>query len=230
LPAWELDLGDGHRLLFRGRIDRIDLCPAGAEMLAVVMDYKSSLHKLDAVMLRHGLQLQLPAYLNVLRRLARPEKFFGAARLTPAGVFYINLRGNFKPGETRQDVLPNRTPAWQAAYKHLGRFDLSALPCLDNRGESKGTQFNYRLRNDGQPYAGAHDLMDHASFEQMLDQVEQSLLRMGRAIFAGEIQINPFQKATERACDRCEYHGICRIDPWSHSFRQLTGSESAAGA
>jgi ATP-dependent helicase/nuclease subunit B len=221
LPAWELDLGSGQRLVFRGRIDRIDLCPAGPDALAVVVDYKSSLHKLDSVLLRHGLQLQLPAYLSVLRRLPHPEKMFGAARLIPAGVFYINLRGNFKPGETRHEVLLCETPAWQAAYKHAGRFDLAALPHLDNRGESKGTQFNYRLKNDGQPYAGVPDPMDHAAFQQMLDEVEQNLVRMGRAIFAGDIQLNPFQKGTQRACDHCVYQGICRIDPWTHPFRQL---------
>ena len=221
LPAWELDLGSGRRLVFRGRIDRIDLCPAGGGALAVVMDYKSSLHKLDPVLLRHGVQLQLPAYLNVLRRLERPETFFGAARLIPAGVFYTNLRGNFKPGETRADVLSGPEPAWQAAYKHIGRFDLAALPHLDNRGESKGTQFNYRLKNDGQPYASVPDPMDHAAFEQMLDSVEENLIRMGRAIFAGDIQLNPYQKGSARACDHCVYQGICRIDPWTHAFRQL---------
>ena len=230
LPAWELDLGSGRRLVFRGRIDRIDLCPAGPDALAVVVDYKSSLHKLDVVLLRHGLQLQLPAYLNVLRRLPHPEKFFGVGRLIPAGVFYINLRGNFKPGETRYEVLLNPAPAWQAAYKHSGRFDLAALPHLDNRGESKGTQFNYRLKNDGQPYAGVPDPMDHAAFVRMLDQVEENLRRMGRAIFAGDIQLNPFQKGTQRACDRCEYQGICRIDPWSHAFRQLSPGEAEESA
>jgi len=221
LPAWELDLGGGRRLAFRGRIDRVDLCPDGPDALAVVMDYKSSVRKLDPVLLRHGLQLQLPAYLSVLRHLPHPEQFFGAARLIPAGVFYINLRGNFKPGETRQDVLHSPQPAWQAAYKHSGRFDLAALPHLDNRRETKGTQFNYRLKNDGQPYASVPDPMDHAAFLEMLDQVEHHLVRMGRAIFAGNIEINPYQKGAMRACDYCEYQGICRIDPWTHSFRQL---------
>jgi ATP-dependent helicase/nuclease subunit B len=230
LPAWELELDSGRRLVFRGRIDRIDLCPAGPDALAVVMDYKSSLHKLDPVLLRHGVQLQLPAYLSVLRRLPDARKIFGAARLIPAGVFYINLRGNFKPGQTRRDVLQNEEPAWQAAYKHAGRFDLAALPQLDNRGASRGTQFNYRLKNDGQPYANVPDPMDHAAFQQMLDQVEQHLLRMGRAIFAGEIELNPFQKGTARACDHCVYQGICRIDPWTHSFRHLGKGGAEAGA
>ena len=229
LPAWELDLGAGRRLVFRGRIDRVDLCPAGGgrEALAVVIDYKSSLHKLDPVLLKNGVQLQLPAYLSVLRRLPEPEKIFGVRRLVPAGVFYINLRGNFKPGETRDDVLHTAEPAWQAAYKHSGRFDLAALPHLDNRsGTTKGTQFNYRLRKDGQPSANTPDPMDHLQFQQMLDQVEENLVRMGRGIFAGEIELNPYQKGTDRACDRCEYQGICRIDPWTHAFRLLSKSES----
>ncbi len=230
LPAWELDLGGGPRLVFRGRIDRVDLCATGPDALAVVMDYKSSQRKLDAALLRHGVQLQLPAYLSVLRHLSDPRKFFGAARLVPAGVFYINLRGNFKAGETRQEVLQGGQPAWQAAYKHSGRFDLAALAHLDNRGESRGTQFNYRLKKDGQPYANVPDPMDHAAFREMLDQVEQHLVRMGRAIFAGDIEINPYQKGAMRACDYCFYQGICRIDPWTHSFRQIGQAESEKGA
>jgi len=219
LPAWELDLGSGHRLIFRGRIDRVDLFVSGPEALVVVVDYKSSQHKLDPVYLRHGLQLQLPAYLSVLRRLASPGKYFDSARLVPAGVFYINLRGKFEHGENRNEVLLSEEPAWQAAYQHAGRFDLAALPHLDNRGASRGTQFNYRLKADGRPAANTPDAMDHAGFQQMLDQVEENLIRMGRAIFAGEIAPNPFQKGTIRACDRCEYQGVCRIDPWAHAFR-----------
>jgi ATP-dependent helicase/nuclease subunit B len=228
LPAWELDLGSGRRLAFRGRIDRIDLRNVGdgREALVVVMDYKSSPHKLDPVLLRHGLQLQLPAYLDVLRRLPDPEKFFGARRLIPAGVFYINLRGDYKPGETRDEVMREEEPAWQAAYKHSGRFDIAVLPHLDNRGGAKGTQFNFRLKKDGRPYANTPDPMDTEEFRRMLDQVEENLARMGRGIFDGEIELNPFQHGAARACDHCEYQGICRIDPWTHSFRVLGGKEA----
>ncbi|MGA3180405.1 MAG: PD-(D/E)XK nuclease family protein [Verrucomicrobiota bacterium] len=231
LPAWELDLGSGHRLAFRGRIDRIDLCKTGGglEALVVVMDYKSSARKLEPALLSHGIQLQLPAYLSVLRRLPEPEKFFGVRRLIPAGVFYINLRGNFKPGETRDEVLRDGEPAWQAAYKHSGRFDLAALPHLDTRKAVKGTQFNFRLTKDGQPYANVPDPMDHIQFQRMLDQVEESLVRMGRGIFAGEIELNPYQNGAARACDHCEYQGICRIDPWTHAFRVLDRTDADEG-
>jgi len=59
-----------------------------------------------------------------------------------------------------------------------------------------------------------------------LDQVEENLMRMGRAIFAGAIELNPYQNGAKRACDHCEYQGICRIDPWTHSFRVLRKGEA----
>ena len=69
LPALRLALADGNSLTLRGRIDRVDLCrdPATGATLAVVVDYKSSPKKLEPQKVAAGLQLQLLAYLNVLR-------------------------------------------------------------------------------------------------------------------------------------------------------------------
>jgi ATP-dependent helicase/nuclease subunit B len=228
LPPWEVDLGREARLLFRGIIDRIDLCrmPGGDEALAVVVDYKSGANKLDKVKMAHGLQLQLAAYLSVLRHLDDPKKFFGAARLTPAGVFYVNLRGPTERGKTRSEVLREREALARSRYQHSGRFDFAVLPYLDNRGLAQGTQFKFRLKKDGEPMASNTDLMPSAQFRQLLDQVEQLLVRMGREIYSGKIDLNPFQKGKERACDKCNYQGICRFDPWTHSFRVL-GEEGA---
>ena len=229
LPAWELDLGGGRRLLFRGIIDRIDLCRPGGgdEALAVVVDYKSGARKLDKVKMAHGLQLQLAAYLSVLRHLADAKKIFGAARLIPAGVFYVNLRGQTERAQSRADVLREREEARQLRYQHSGRFDVAALRFLDNRGLAQGTQFKFRLKKDGEPMASNTDLMPSAQFRQLLDQVEELLVRMGRELYNGEIGLNPFQKGAERACDKCSYQGICRFDPWIHAFRLLAEPQAA---
>ena len=223
LPAWELDLGGGRRLVFRGIIDRVDLCRAstGDEALAVVVDYKSSAHKLDKVMLRHGLQLQLPAYLGVLRHLRDARKTFGVGQLTPAGVFYVNLRGQFERGATRREALRERERLRQRRFQHAGRFDFDALPYLDARHEAEGTQFKFRLNADGQPDARNTDLMSPEAFAAMLDHVEAELARMGREIYSGAIAPNPYQRGGERACDDCDYAGICRFDPWTRPFRLL---------
>jgi ATP-dependent helicase/nuclease subunit B len=227
LPAWELDLGSGRRLVFRGIIDRIDLCRVGPQedqALAVVIDYKSGARSLDKILMANGLQLQLAAYLGVLRHLADARETFGVGRLTPAGVFYVNLRGQSERGDTRAQVLARREDFLQKRFQHSGRFDSSALPFLDARSEREGTQFKFRLNADGRPDARNTDLLPSDDFRQLLDQTEAQLVRMGREIYDGAIQINPYQKGRERACDKCFYKGICRFDPWIHSYRVLASS------
>ncbi|MEO6034359.1 MAG: PD-(D/E)XK nuclease family protein [Verrucomicrobiota bacterium] len=223
LPAWEINLGQDRKMALRGIIDRVDLCrlPDRSESMAVIIDYKSSAKQLDPLSLAHGLQLQLPAYLAFLRRLPDSEKVFGVKKLVPAGVFYVNFRGEFSGGKTRTEVLDGAKDVRQNAYQHAGRFDFSALRLLDNRATKTGTQFNYRLKDNGQPHGSSREIMATEGFGKLLDEVEQHLLRMGNEIYSGGVKIDPYQKGNVRACDVCDYRSICRIDPWTHEFNIL---------
>jgi ATP-dependent helicase/nuclease subunit B len=229
-PAWELDLGEGHRLALRGRIDRVDVCrDAGSdEALCVVVDYKSSQKKLDSLLIANGLQLQLLAYLNVLRHWPNPRELFGAARLIPAGVFYVNLRGKYKRQSNRADALAEIEDARKLAYQHNGRFDARTLRKLDAReGALKGDQFNYRKNKDGSLSKNSHEALTAEEFAALLDSVEVNLKTMGCAIYSGAVQVSPFRKGAMTACDQCDYQAICRIDPWTHPFRALKKGEPA---
>jgi ATP-dependent helicase/nuclease subunit B len=231
MPAWELELDASHRLAIIGKMDRVDLWvnPDRDEALCVVMDYKGRTHKLDLLMLAHGLQLQLPAYLCVLRHLPNPAPVFGVARLIPAGIFYVNLRGQYAPGETRDEVLSRIQEARARAYQHTGRFDLAALRKLDNRPGAKiGDQFNYRLAKTGTPHQNVRDAMDSSAFADFLAAIENHIARLGRAIFAGVAKIDPYQKGNDRPCALCDYQSVCRIDPWRHAYRVLRKAESEA--
>src|SRR5690348_16457726 len=86
---WKISLADGHTLELHGRIDRVDIFrnSANGSALCVVVDYKSSRKQLDPVFLAHGLQLQLLAYLNVIRQWANARQLFATEQLVPAGVF-----------------------------------------------------------------------------------------------------------------------------------------------
>ncbi|MHB8519419.1 MAG: PD-(D/E)XK nuclease family protein [Limisphaerales bacterium] len=224
LPAWELDLGDGHRLALQGKIDRVDLAAVreADEALCVVIDYKSSSRQLDPTLLAGGVQLQLPAYLGVLRQLREARPVFGVARLVPAGVFYVNLRGRYAAGPTRREVLDNAVAARQKAYQHTGRFDFAVLRQLDQRSEATaGNQFKYHLNKNGTPHKNDRDGMESGQFARFLDAVENQLGRMGREIFTGTVKVDPYVKGRHKACDHCDYASVCRIDPWTHPFRLL---------
>ena len=227
VPAWEIELGGGHRLALGGRIDRVDLCrePEGKNALAVVLDYKSSGKKLEAVLVENGIQMQLAAYLNALRHFKNPREFFGVEKLIPSGVFYVNLRGQFENGETRSEVLAGANESRRAAYRHTGRFDAGALEKLDSADARD--QFNYKRNQDGTLRKGQSEVMPRVEFEAFLDGVEEHLRRIGSAIFSGVAQVDPYRKGKETPCQYCDYASACRIDPWTHRFRTLnTGAAS----
>jgi ATP-dependent helicase/nuclease subunit B len=229
-PAWELDLGNSHKLALRGRIDRIDLCrEPGNRAWCVVMDYKSSHRKLDRILLEHGVQLQLPAYLAAARRRTRSLALPGVEQLIPAGFFYVNLRGKYDSGATRAEVLADAGESRRLAYRHTGRFTVDALTRLDSRPDATtGDQFNYRRNKDGALSKGSLEALPRADFEALLDRVETQLVEMGRAIFAGEAKVDPYRTGTETPCGFCDYRAACRIDPWTHRYRVLRATPEKA--
>jgi ATP-dependent helicase/nuclease subunit B len=224
LPAYELDLGFGRKLAFKGRIDRIDLSssPGSDEVLCVVVDYKSSHKQLDPVLLEHGLQLQLLTYLNVLRRFGGIEALFQVKHLVPAGVFFVSLRGKYPRKDTRTEAVSPSSEDRKAAYQHTGRFDIRALPRLDARPErAKGDQFSFRLKTDGMPSKNSKEVLPSADFIALLDSIEARMREMGIRIFSGDAEVAPFRKGPLTACLHCDYRGVCRVDPWTQEYRVL---------
>jgi ATP-dependent helicase/nuclease subunit B len=224
LPAWRIDLGAGHALLLRGRIDRVDLCRAAHSdaALAVVVDYKSRGRPFDTVKLQHGLELQLLAYLGVLSHLADPQGEFKAARLVPAGVFYVPLRGAPKGGAHREEAQEDPQRLRAESYQHRGRFDGDQWEKFDQRAGSKGEQFRFAKNKDGTLSKRGNEALPGAKFQELVRQAEEFLRQYGRAIYAGDVRVAPYQlRAGEKACDFCEYQRICRFDPWTEPYRVL---------
>jgi ATP-dependent helicase/nuclease subunit B len=229
-PAWEINLGGGHKLALRGRIDRVDLWrdSAGGDALALVMDYKSSSKKLDKILVEHGVQLQLLAYLNVLRHWKNPQEVFGVKQMIPTGVFYVNLRGEYKGGGSREEILADADEARRKSYRHTGRFDAGVLDKLDRTDAAD--QFNYRRNSDGSLRKGLIEAMPRAEFEKLLDGVEIQLRKMGERIFSGAAQVDPYRKGKQTPCEFCDYQAACRIDKWTHQYRVLLSADGSSAS
>ena len=229
-PAWELDLGGGRTLALQGRIDRVDLWRhTDGTALAVVTDYKSGGKKLDSLLVANGIQLQLLAYLGALRRWKNPREHFGAEKIIPAGAFYVNLRGESKNGGSRAEVLDDAA-AKVMAYRHNGRFDAGHLRKFDSREAGAGDQFNFRLNKDGSLPSNSAEAISGAAFAALLDGVENQLRSLGGRIFSGEAKVDPFRKGGVTACDFCDYRAACRVDEWTHEWRDLRAEKSSSSS
>jgi ATP-dependent helicase/nuclease subunit B len=226
LPAWEIDLGEGHRMVFRGKIDRVDVAadPVSGRHWCVVVDYKSSARKMEPALLAGGVQIQLPAYLAALRRLPAAGTLAGGASLAPAGLCYAHLGRSQERCGNRREALSTEESDPGGAFQHSGRLNFAALALLDTRsgtGERSG-MFNFRVNaRDNLPRKGG-ELLVESDFLRLLDDVEQTLRALGRRIYEGEAAVAPYQHSRSKACDQCDYAGVCRIDTWTHRFRALS--------
>ncbi len=210
LPGWTIDLGNGRSLLLCGRVDRIDLAqhPSGDGKLAVVIDYKSSGRRVDATKLHHGIELQLLSYLGWLRQVDASS--FDGQTITPAGVFYLGLKGGVKSASSRTDALEKAEELQRKTFQHAGRFDASWRSQFASDGNKE--QFNL---------GGQSDPCESAVFEALVNDVETHLRQFGRRILEGAIEIAPYRKGKEVACTQCEFSSICRFDAWTQPYRVL---------
>lgn len=227
LPAWRIDLDGRHALLLRGRIDRVDICRIAdtGEALAVVIDYKSSARELDKILLQHGLELQLLAYLGALRQFNSFEGELDVERLIPAGAFYVALKGRGGSADTRDEELESREKTRRAGCQHRGRFDGGHLKLFDQTGAVKGDQFQFAIKQDGAFASRGNEALLPPEFSALVSQVEEFLRQHGRDVYAGNVSIAPYRWKKETACDFCDYRPVCRFDPWTQPYRVLRALE-----
>jgi ATP-dependent helicase/DNAse subunit B len=154
----------------------------------------------------------------------------GAVKLVPAGAFYVSLRGKFAGGVSREEVLAD-TESSRLAYRHNGRFNADWLKQFDRRTEvASGDQFNYRLKKDGSLYANSAEALPGGEFAKLLDLVESQLRRLGDEIFSGRAAVDPYRKGKDTPCELCDYRAACRLDEWTHEFRELRPVSKAEAA
>ncbi len=229
LPAWRVDIDDRHAVLLRGRIDRVDLCRIAetGDTLAVVIDYKSTRRELDRTLLHHGLELQLLAYLGALSELEDCRQIFRIQRLVPAGAFYVALCGQGRPASTREVDDKERERNRRLRWQHRGRFNGAYLQRFDVTGATKGEQFRYALRKDGQFAAQGNEALPAGEFQALIARVKEFLREHGREIYAGTIATRPYRWRGRTACDLCRYRPVCRFDPWTQPYHVLRPPQSA---
>ena len=219
LPGWKVQVDQHRSVELMGRIDRIDVWidQEAKRCYALVYDYKSSDRKLHRVLVEHAIQQQLPAYLAALQNASGTKEF--PLEVRAAGGFYVNLRAHVKSAKSRADALNPATNESEWDLKQAGVFDWGMIEQLD--AQRTGRLFDYKEKA-GQPKTAVHlKALPSEKFNALLRNTEERLRELGRRIFDGEIAMEPYQFKSERACGNCLYAGICRIDPWTHSFRDL---------
>lgn len=209
----QLEKGDfvpgGYELRFgSGKIDRVDICEDDGCVYVKVTDYKTGMKTFDISALYHGLQMQLPVYLNAA--LDAERRKFPEKEIVPAGIFYYRIQDpivtreesdkdveNSILKELRLDGLVNGD---EAVLSHLER-DLSGNSLLIPVGKNR----------DGSLSRNSKALPGEI-FRIVLEYAKEKEGKIREEIRSGKASAEPYEMEGATGCDYCAYRDICGFD------------------
>ncbi|MCX7014863.1 MAG: PD-(D/E)XK nuclease family protein, partial [Candidatus Sumerlaeota bacterium] len=230
LPALEIEASESARLRLQGVIDRIDLARLPEDGWAArIWDYKSGAGGFWPALARHGVQLQLPAYLLAMVRGASAR----GRRILPAGFFYSPL---FAPLQTivaggEEDEEEEAPSPRAAGFRARGLFDAALAASMDRTMAGAGVSKFWAIRrNKNGSLSKDERQCDSVTAEELqaaLGHCERLLRELARAMTTGAIDVAPYRCGPRAACQWCAYRPVCRFDPRREPWRDLPNEKRA---
>lgn len=196
LPPVKLTLWDGQICYLEGRIDRIDFFEGEGEQWLRVVDYKSGGVTLEPAKVYGGLQLQLLLYLA-----AALGAFPG---VKAAGAFYSRFDDPLVPTDSRDVEEIERQIAKALRLRGIALSEVRVAAAMEDGEDLLKKDGGMKKRGDTATEEELQALMRHAY---------RLAARLAAQIAAGEIGVRPAQLQNWRACQWCEYAGVCGFDP-----------------
>ena len=199
----------GYEMKFgSGKIDRIDTCEDEKGVYVKVTDYKTGMKAFDITSFYHGLQMQLPVYLNAAVELEK--KRHKGQEVIPAGMFYYRM----------QDPIVNKEKDEEKLEKSI--LKELKLDGLINAQEEvlehmeKGLKEESVLIPLGRTKSGAlsrySKVLSPEEFGLFLDYAKKKSDELCSQIADGDADIAPYELGNATGCDYCNYRSICGFD------------------
>lgn len=196
------------KVIFRGKIDRIDTFEHKGKLYIRIIDYKSGTKSFDLSKVYNGLELQLFTYMDLIITQWKKER---NTEVIPSGIFYqtvteemINTDRNIDDDSLKQ--------------KKRAKYKLSGL-ALDNydviRKMDKSTETGISKTIPVQFLKNGSikgSLANAEQFDRMGAYVRRYITENIESIAKGVCKIYPCKDGLWNACMWCVYDGICQFD------------------
>ena len=214
-PGGEADmitfpLSEGRWLKLVGRIDRLDLCREDGSVFVKILDYKSGSQDLDEDLMKRGIQLQLLMYMSaVLENLALK---YPETRIVPSAMLYYRITDPVIDGGASDEE--EALSQIRSALRPTGMVnsDPESYERLDRGLSGKSDVIPLTLKKNRELAATSH-VYSQGEFEQLRQEVTQTVCMLAEQILGGDVQANPAVWNDKTACDYCPYKSVCGFDP-----------------
>jgi ATP-dependent helicase/nuclease subunit B len=224
--ALQFSLEHDVRMNLAGRIDRIDQYDDGNQISIKVIDYKSGSTKFDLLRIYQGLQLQLVVYMDAAMELTGKEH--PQRSIVQGGILYYHID---------DPVLASDEGLSEEEAKHallvalrpdgLINSDENIYRAMDEDLETKSEVIPLELKKSGEISARSH-VATTEEFALIQNYTRLKIRESAKAIYDGDVRVNPYKNGMDASCNFCPYASVCGIDGRipGYGFRHLETPES----
>lgn len=202
----------GREIQLVGRIDRVDMVERGGKHYLRVIDYKSGRAELDLSSMFHGLQIQLPVYLDVALTCA-PQLI--GAEAEPAGMLYFRVRNPFVRAEAplgRSDVEERLMESLKMTGLVVADQDVIQLMDRDIGPGKKSSVIPVSVTKKG-TFSTFSCVFTSEQIDVLRGHLRRLIRRAGQMIVNGTVDILPSVLGNYHACRYCAFRPVCQFDP-----------------
>ena len=202
----QMSLFDNSSIEIIGKIDRVDLGIIEGKEYVRVIDYKSSITKMDLNKVVSGLQIQLITYLDALTK----QKNYEAS-----GVLYLGLIDNIVKSVkniSEEDIEREIRKGFKMQGYVLA--DVKVIKTMDKTIEKSSTSdiIPVTFTKDGDIMDSRSSVLTKEEFKNLQKAVTKTIRELGKQILEGRIDIKPYNYEKKTGCDFCKYKTICNFN------------------
>ena len=191
-----------------GKIDRIDTCEDENGVYVKVTDYKTGMKAFDITAFYHGLQIQLPVYLNAAVDVE--QKKHRGKEIIPAGIFYYRMQDPIVEKEEDDEILEGKILK-ELRLDGLVNADEIVMEHLQHNLEGNSNYIPVGRTKSG-ALSKTSKVLYPEEFQEFLSYTKKLEKKLKERIAEGEVQAAPYEMGGATGCDYCAYRAICGFD------------------
>lgn len=208
-PPIIIEMPWGEKINIVGKIDRIDMVENNGDTYIRVVDYKSGNKVFKLSDVYYGLQIQLLLYLDAI---LTNENISADKPVLPGGILYLKIddpiikeKENLTDEEIEKEILKT------LKMRGLVLADPDIIREMDEGVGANSYIIPAGIKTDGEITISS-SAATREQFNQLKSHVRKNLVRCCMDMLSGKIDIIPYKKDKETACDYCDYSSICQFD------------------
>ncbi len=191
------------KITIKGFIDKIIYKVIENTIYLAIIDLKTGNQDIDTLKFEHGLNLQLPFYVYLIKN--NPDKFKDSKIL---GLYIHNILNKINDDKSLK-------------YKGLTLNSLESIKYLDKTYSSSSFINGLKVKNDGS-FAGSAKLINEEDLENYSSLVKEKIDEMIKNIYDCNFKINPKMiNDKDVSCKYCQYSKICYKTIKNYTFINL---------